>query len=62
MEAKSNSRHWELEAKEAIERAVRAEAGRDVAHHEVVMARLETEAAGSALTQVEYELTRVQRA
>ena len=48
MEAESNSRRWESEAKEAIERAIRAEVERDVACHEVAMARLETEAASSA--------------
>ena len=36
-----SSRHWESEAKEAIERAVRAEAERDVARHEASMARLD---------------------
>ena len=38
MEAESNSRRWESEAKEAIEWAVRAEAERDATHHEVEMA------------------------
>ena len=60
MEAESNSRCWESEAKEAGERAVRAEAERDAAPHEVAMARLETEEAGSAPAQVESELARVQ--
>ena len=59
MEAGASSWHWESEAKEAIERAVRAEAERDAAHHEVSMARLDVEAAGSAWAQVEYELARV---
>ena len=40
MEAKSNSRLWELEAKEAGEWEVRAEVERDAARHEVAMARL----------------------
>ena len=39
--------------------AVRAEAERDAARHEVVMAKLDAEAAGSSRAQVEYELARV---
>ena len=35
MEAESNSRRWESEAKEAIERVVRVKAVRDTARHEV---------------------------
>ena len=38
MEAESNSRRWELEANEAVEMAVRVEAERDAARHEVAMA------------------------
>ena len=45
MEVESNSRRWESKAKEAAKRAVRAEAERDAARHEVAMTRLETEAA-----------------
>ena len=41
-------RRLELEAKEAADRAARAKTERDVARHEVAMARLEIEAAGSA--------------
>ena len=55
MEAESNLRCWESEAREAVEWAVCAESKRDVAHHEVEMARLETEAASNAWAQVEYE-------
>ena len=62
MEVESNSRRWESEAKEASKQEFRADAERDVARHEVVMARLETEASGSARAQVESELARVQRA
>ena len=62
MEAESNSRRWEWEAKEAAEKAVRVEAERDAAHHEVEMARSDTEAAGSARALVESELARVQHA
>ena len=60
MEAESNLRHWESEAKEVAEWAVCAEAERDAACHEVAMARLETEAAGSSWAQVESELAWVQ--
>ena len=62
MEAESNSRCWESEVREAVERAVHAESKRDVAHHEVAMARLEIEEAGSTRAQVESELAQVQRA
>ena len=48
MEAESNLRRWESDAKEAVERVVRAKAERDAASHEVAMARLDTEAVGSA--------------
>ena len=48
MEAESKSRWLELEAREAIERATRAEAERDATHHKVVMARLEINAASNA--------------
>ena len=37
-EAESKSRRLELEAREAVERTTRAEAERDVAWHELVMA------------------------
>ena len=62
MEAESKSRRLESKAKEAVEMAVGAETERDTARHEVEMARLETEAAGSAWAQVESELARVQHA
>ena len=62
MEAESNLRRWELEAKEATERLVHAEAKSDAARHDVAMARLDTEAAGSTRAQVESELPRVQHA
>ena len=38
MEAKSNSQCKELEAKEAIKKAVRAKAERDATRHELSMA------------------------
>ena len=61
-EARLNARHWELEAKEAVDRADRAEEERDAAQHEAAMARLETDAAGNARAQMESELARVQHA
>ena len=61
-EAQLNAQRWELEAKEAVDRAARVEAERDAARHEVAMAWLETDAAGSAKAQMESELARVQRA
>ena len=62
MEAESKSRQLELEVREAVERECRAEAERDAARHELVMDRLEIDAAGSARAQVESELARVQHA
>ena len=62
MEAESKSRRLELEAREAVERATRAEAERDVARHEVAMTRLEIDSAGSARAQMESELGQIQRA
>ena len=62
MEAESKSRRLESEAREAVERAIYAEAERDVAHHEVAMAQLEIKAVGSARAHMESELARVQRA
>ena len=57
--AQLNARRWELEAKEAVDRAARAEAERDAARHEAAMARLETDSAGRARAQMESELARV---
>ena len=48
MEAEQKSRRLELEAREDVERATRAKAERDAARHEVAMARLEIDEAGSA--------------
>ena len=56
MEVESKSRQLELEAREAVERVTYAEAERDVACHEVAMARLEIDAAGSTRAQMESEL------
>ena len=58
-EAQLSSRHWELEAKKAMERAVRAETERDAAQHEAAMARLEIDAMSGALAQLEAELALV---
>ena len=50
-----------MEAREAIERATRDEVERDAARHEVAMARLEIDAAGSARAHMESELAQIQR-
>ena len=55
-----NARRWELEAKEAVDRAARAKAERDATRHEETMARLEIDATGNARAQMESELARVQ--
>ena len=60
--AQLNVRHWDLQAKEAVDKAARAEAERDVAQHKAAMVCLEVNAVGSARAQMESELTRVQRA
>ena len=60
--AKLACRRLELKAKESAERAARAEAERDVALHEAVMAKLSAKGALSTRAQVETELARVQRA
>ena len=52
----------ELEARESPERVARAEAERDTALHEAVMAKLATEGAVNTRAQIESELTLVQRA
>ena len=56
-EAQLNARCWELEAKEAVDKAAQAEAKRDAARHEVAMAWLETDEVGSARAQMESEFT-----
>ena len=58
-EVQLTAQRWEFEAKEATDRAARAEAERDVARHETVMARLETKATGNARAQVESKLSQV---
>ena len=58
-EAELACRRLELEAKESAERAARAEAERDAARHEAVMAKLEIEGAVNTRAQVDSELTRV---
>ena len=55
-------RRLELEANKFAERAAWAEAERDEACHEAVMAKLATEAAINTQAQIESELSRVQRA
>ena len=58
----SNSRRWDKEAKEGIERAAQAEAEKDAARHEDSMASIDADARGSARVKVESELARVQNA
>ena len=58
----SSSQHWENEAKESIEKMARAEAKRDAARHDASMARMDSDATGSARVKVEFELSRVQNA
>ena len=60
--AELGCRHLELEVKESAERTARAEVERDAASHEAAMAKLEIEGAVNTRAQMEYELTRVQRA
>ena len=52
----------ELEARESVERATRAEAERDMARHEAAMAKLVAEGAINTWAQLESELARVQSA
>ena len=61
-EAELTYRRLELEAKESAEKAARAEAERDAAHHEAAMAKLQIEGTVNTPAQVESELARVQRA
>ena len=55
-------RRLELDVREFAERAARTEAERDVACHEVAMAKLVTEGVVNTRAQIESELARVQRA
>ena len=59
-EAKSNSRCWENEARESVERMARAEVERDVARYDALMARMDADAVRNARARVEFELARVQ--
>ena len=55
-------RRLELEARESVERAARAQAERDTARHEAAMAKLTTEGALNTWAQIESELAQVQNA
>ena len=55
-------RRLELEGKESVKRAARAEAERDAARHEATMAKLQIEGVVNTRAHVESELARVQRA
>ena len=61
-EAGSSSRHWENEAKGSLEKMARAEAERDAACHDALMARMDAEAVGNARAKLESKLARVQNA
>ena len=61
-EAELTCRRLEVEVKESAERAARAEAERDAAHHEAAMAKLQIEGAINTRAQGESELAWVQRA
>ena len=61
-EAELACHHLELEVKESVERAARAEAKRDAARHEAAMAKLEIEGVVNTRAQLESELTWVQPA
>ena len=61
-ETESRSRCLEKEAKEGVKKVAQAEAERDAARHEASMACMDADAAGSAKTQVESKLVRVQNA
>ena len=61
-EAESSSRHWENEARGSVERMARAEAERDAARHDSLMARMDADAVGKVRARVEFELDRVQNA
>ena len=60
--AELECRRLELEAKESVERATRADAERDTALHEAEMAMLASEGAHNTRAQIEAELSRVQNA
>ena len=55
-------RRLELEARESVERAIRAEAKRDATRRRLAMAKLATEGAVNTRAQIESELAWVQRA
>ena len=63
-EAKSNSQRLENEARGNVERMARAEAERDVSHHDALMACMDANVAGKARARarVEFELAMVQNA
>ena len=62
VEAESSSRCWEKGAREGFEKVARVEVERDAASYEASMAHIDAAATGSARTQVEFELARVQNA
>ena len=62
IEAESSSRHWENEARGSAEKMARAEAERDAARPDALMARMDADAVGSTRAKVESKLARVQNA
>ena len=58
-EAQLSSRRWELEAKEAMERAVQAETEKDTSRNEAAISQLQIDASSGARAQVEAELAHV---
>ena len=60
--AESSSRGWENEARGSVEKMARAEAKRDAASHDALMAHMDADATGSAKAKVDSELARVQNA
>ena len=57
--AESSSKRWENEARGSVERMARAEAERDAARHDALMAHMDADAAGSVRAKVEFKLARV---
>ena len=62
VEAESSSLRWENEVRGSVERMARAEAERDAACHDALMARMDADTAGNARVGVESELARVKNA
>ena len=57
-EVESSSRRWENETRGSVESMARAEAERDAARHDALMAHMDADAAKSARAKVEFECTK----